>query len=62
MQAQPYWVERFFQDSKTICSMSDYQARLAQPAPSYGIGLNGDAIYDGAAAFIQRIASLEFYQ
>jgi SRSO17 transposase len=27
MQAQRYWVERAFQDSKTSCGMSDYQAR-----------------------------------
>ena len=27
MQAQRYWVERSFQDSKTSCGMSDYQAR-----------------------------------
>ena len=27
MQAQRYWVERSFQDSKTSCGMSEYQAR-----------------------------------
>jgi SRSO17 transposase len=27
IQAQRYWVERSFQDSKTSCGMSDYQAR-----------------------------------
>jgi SRSO17 transposase len=27
MQAQLYWLERSFQDSKTSCGMSDYQAR-----------------------------------
>lgn len=27
MQAQRYWVERSFQDSKTSCGMGDYQAR-----------------------------------
>jgi SRSO17 transposase len=27
MQAQRYWVERSFQDAKTSCGMSDYQAR-----------------------------------
>ncbi len=27
MQTQRYWVERSFQDSKTSCGMSDYQAR-----------------------------------
>jgi SRSO17 transposase len=27
MQAQRYWVERSFQDSKSSCGMSDYQAR-----------------------------------
>ncbi len=27
MQAQGYWVEHSFQDAKTSCGMSDYQAR-----------------------------------
>jgi SRSO17 transposase len=27
MQAQRYWVERSFRDSKDSCSMGDYQAR-----------------------------------
>jgi hypothetical protein len=27
MQAQRYWVERSFQDSKNSCGMGDYQAR-----------------------------------
>jgi SRSO17 transposase len=27
MQAQRYWVKRYFQDSKTSCGMSEYQAR-----------------------------------